>query len=264
MTPHVDIIGNGPPLVFLHCLGTTGVCWGNIVQHLSASYTCYVFDLPGMGWSVDLPPMDLPAIADVVAEVIPESSYVIGWSFGGQVGIQLAKMHPTRVSRLMVIGTTPYAQAVDSTSAVDDIGYFVDQLVKDYYNTSLRYLAMLTQGNRESYDSIKRNVEQITNRPSPSVDQLLQQLDMALNVDLRDIISDVTQPTLIMHGGNDTINKVSMYKYMADAMPHSIEYVIRQGSHAPFLSHPEIVVQIMYHFFNNDNSHKGPKICVTI
>ena len=51
MSVHVDIIGQGQPLVLIHGWGMHSGVWQPLVKRLSANYMLYLVDLPGMGSS---------------------------------------------------------------------------------------------------------------------------------------------------------------------------------------------------------------------
>ena len=67
MSCHVEIIGQGQPLVMMHGWGMHSGVWQPLVKRLSKDYMLYLVDLPGMGSSRPIEPYHLHAMADEVA-----------------------------------------------------------------------------------------------------------------------------------------------------------------------------------------------------
>jgi len=104
MTCHVEIVGQGRPLVLIHGWGMHAGVWQPIVKQLAKDYMLYLVDLPGMGESRPVEPYLLDRLADEVAEVMPGISDVLGWSMGGLVAQKLAAEQPDRIRRLVLVG----------------------------------------------------------------------------------------------------------------------------------------------------------------
>jgi poly(3-hydroxyoctanoate) depolymerase len=69
-------------------------------------------DLPGCGLSPAPPlPMRIPRIAALITDVMDslglQRADVLGFSFGGVVALELAHRFPERISRLVLVSTTP-------------------------------------------------------------------------------------------------------------------------------------------------------------
>lgn len=87
-----EATGDGPPLVFLHGLGSSAVDWKAQLDDFSATHRCMAFDLPGSGRSVDRAhpygPFTLAAYAGFIAQLARQdpktylavSRAVMGWS----------------------------------------------------------------------------------------------------------------------------------------------------------------------------------------
>ncbi len=50
---HVEVTGQGEPLVMLHGWGMHGGLWSGAAEQLSQHFTVMAVDLPGHGYSVD-------------------------------------------------------------------------------------------------------------------------------------------------------------------------------------------------------------------
>ena len=124
MSVHVDIIGQGQPLVLIHGWGMHSGVWQPLVKRLSTKYMLYLVDLPGMGNSRPVEPYHLYNLADEVAEMIPGVSDVLGWSLGGLVAQRIALNQPDRIRRLILVGSTPKFVATSDWQAGIDPANF--------------------------------------------------------------------------------------------------------------------------------------------
>ncbi|MGA7096919.1 MAG: alpha/beta hydrolase [Acidimicrobiia bacterium] len=111
-TIHYEVDGNGPPLLFLHGLGSSTADWERQIPYFSRTYEVITLDLPGHGQS-DIPPgpYTIKGFSDDVAAFIEKYGRhplkVVGISLGGMVGFQLAADHPELVERLVVVNAVP-------------------------------------------------------------------------------------------------------------------------------------------------------------
>ncbi len=104
---HCHIQGSGAPLVLLHGITGSGLCWGRTADALAQEYTVYALDLRGHGES-DAPPSGY-TYADNAADVVEllrarghANAIALGHSYGGRIGMTLAAQYPQIVSKLIL------------------------------------------------------------------------------------------------------------------------------------------------------------------
>src|SRR6187455_2930899 len=107
MSLHVEITGTGPDLVLLHGWAMHGGIWSDVRARLAKRFRLHLVDLPGHGFSPACEPSTLERVVEMVADILPASCIVCGWSLGGQVAIELALREPLRVKKIALISTTP-------------------------------------------------------------------------------------------------------------------------------------------------------------
>jgi pimeloyl-ACP methyl ester carboxylesterase len=95
---HHEVVGEGPPLVLLAGIGSSGAAWRPVVGRLAREREVWSVDLPGFGRSEALPAADLrglegltDAAALFIAEAGLERPHVAGNSLGGAVGLELGR-----------------------------------------------------------------------------------------------------------------------------------------------------------------------------
>jgi pimeloyl-ACP methyl ester carboxylesterase len=115
--PHARLrvteVGAGEPVVFIHGMLGTGPYWGPLLRQLSG-FRCLLLDRPGYGLSsaLDWSAHHMGAtIADLLVTALDALEvarvHVVGGSIGGVLGLHLAKRHPERVGRVVMLGGGP-------------------------------------------------------------------------------------------------------------------------------------------------------------
>src|SRR5689334_9386604 len=92
--------GDGPPLVFIHGVGTTGELWFRDLHPLTSSYRVIVHDRRGYGESSASPREWLghrDDAAALLAAMGVQRGAVVGYSAGASVALDLALQKPELV-----------------------------------------------------------------------------------------------------------------------------------------------------------------------
>ena len=123
MQLHIQIIGQGQPLVLLHGLFGSADNWGTIAKHFSQHYQVISVDLRNHGRSPHSESQTSPEMADDLLEVLDalglEQVHLLGHSLGGKVAMQFATQYPERVSKLIVVDMAMRAYADEHTHLID-------------------------------------------------------------------------------------------------------------------------------------------------
>jgi pimeloyl-ACP methyl ester carboxylesterase len=102
-------LGDGPPLVLLHGLGTTQRIWSLVIAALAADRRVITLDLPGFGGSAPAGEgFELPEVVERVARALAARDVrapfdLVGHSLGGAVALTLAARRPRLVRRLVLV-----------------------------------------------------------------------------------------------------------------------------------------------------------------
>ncbi|MFW5431647.1 MAG: pimeloyl-ACP methyl ester esterase BioH [Methylophilaceae bacterium] len=255
MTCHVEIIGQGKPLVMIHGWGMHSGVWQPLVERLSRNYMLYLVDLPGTGNSRPMDSPHLYNIANEVAEVMPGITDVLGWSLGGLVAQSIATSQPERVRRLVLVGSTPcFINKHDWPLAIsaDHFNDFAQTINADYKQAMMRFLTLQCMKAKDARQTIKQLRASLDLKPMPSQRALQDTLDILLETDLRDVASSINKPTLLLHGDRDTLAPVQAAHWMMRNMPKSFLRVISGAAHAPFLSHSDQFIESLDQFLEPD------------
>jgi pimeloyl-ACP methyl ester carboxylesterase len=111
----VQLVGEGPPVLFVHGAAIGGTCWAPLVSRL-AGWRAIVLDRPGCGLSAPPPGAfaDVEAygafadslLVDVLDALDVERADLVSSSLGGWIGFHTAAAHPERVNRIVQCGWT--------------------------------------------------------------------------------------------------------------------------------------------------------------
>ena len=251
MTCHVEIVGQGKPLVMLHGWGMHSGVWQPLVKRLSKSYMVYLIDLPGMGNSRPIEPYHLYNLADEVAEVMPGVVDIVGWSLGALVAQSIAVQQPDRIRRLILVGSTPcFVNKPDWTLGVDPANFnsFANSVNEDYKNTIMQFLTLQCMKANDARTTIKELRKSFELKPTPTQATLTRALHILLESDLREQASQIRKPTLLVHGDRDTLAPVQAAHWMMQQLPMGFLRVMAGAAHAPFLSHSEQFIDALNQF----------------
>lgn len=103
--------GAGPPLVIFHGYPLTGWTWRKLIPDLARHFTCYAFDLVGLGESNSSDRTDFTSpgqgrVFQRALHALGVTSYALmGNDSGGWVAREVAFLEPGRVTRLLLTNT---------------------------------------------------------------------------------------------------------------------------------------------------------------
>lgn len=108
----VDEHGEGPALLLLHGLGSSGLDWERQVPHFAMTHRVVTVDLRGHGRSAKPPgPYSIRQFSDDVAATITALDLapvsVVGISMGGMTAFQLGADHSDLIDRLVIVNALP-------------------------------------------------------------------------------------------------------------------------------------------------------------
>jgi pimeloyl-ACP methyl ester carboxylesterase len=136
------IYGSGEPLILLHGgLGNTDY-WGGQIAAFSAKYKVINIASRGHGrstrddqaYSYHLMASDVLAVMDILS--ITKAS-IVGWSDGGNIGIDIAINNPDRLVKLFAFGANFNPSGVKPTVETDAVfGAYVEMAAADYSRLS--------------------------------------------------------------------------------------------------------------------------------
>lgn len=251
MSLHIETHGKGEPLLLIHGWGMHGGVWGGIVPRLTEQFCVYVVDLPGHGRSPASGDGDLESIVHALAAEFSAPLNVCGWSLGGQIALRWAAQCPEQVRSLVLLCSTPcFVEQEDWLFGMAEktLRQFATELEKNYVSTLRRFLALQVRGSEHERELLSQLRASLFAHGEPDLGSLRSGLEILRCADLRRQLPKITQPTLALAGERDKLTPPEASYYLAQSLPNAQVIEIDGAAHAPFLSHPEIVAQLLGRF----------------
>jgi len=262
--PHVEILGLGPDVVMLHGWALHGGMWGPWIDPLAAHARLHVVDLPGHGhsrWRDEI--VDIGGLAKSVLPVVPHGAAVLGWSLGGMVALELARRHPRHIGPLVLIATTPRFVAGEGWAhgmRSDVLDGFARGLTEDYRSMVRNFLALQTLGDEHAAQALRTLRSKLAAHGEPDPRALAAGLGILRSVDLRDDLSRIANPALVITGERDRLTPPEAGRELAMRLPSARFRLIERAGHAPFLSHPDAVLTEVVGFLSRGRTEPSPAL----
>ncbi len=151
---HVEVSGQGAPVLFIPGFTVPGSSWQPVVQQLEKAYECHVVTLAGFGGKEPIAFPWLPKVNEALENYIAEHQLnnvtIIGHSLGGTIATWLASREDNTVKALILVDALPATGALmfpnfDPDNLSYDSPYNNQQLAMA--NTQFEQMAMgMAQG----------------------------------------------------------------------------------------------------------------------
>ncbi|MFA9594460.1 3-oxoadipate enol-lactonase [Citrobacter telavivensis] len=247
----IDGPDDAPVVVLSNSLGTTLTMWAPQLAALSAQYRVLRYDTHGHGATGKTGPTDLARLGqDVIALLdhldIP-AAHFCGISMGGLTGLWLACHHPQRMLSVTVINS--------AARIGDEAGWHAR--AQHVRQNGLRDIAV-SAPERWFSPSFCRSAPQ-------TVSTLCQQLadssaegyaaccDALATADLREQISRITRPVLLIAGEYDPVTTVDDARFMHQRIAGSVLAVVK-ASHLSTIEAPATVNAALLSFLGGQHA----------
>lgn len=235
MNLHIETIGTGKPLVFIHGWGFDHRVWLPLADTLKTDYQLFLVDLPGSGLSTI---MDWSVFRDELLKRLPESFSLIGWSLGGLFATRLALELPQRIKVLISLCSSPYFLKEEKWPGIErkelkELRSKMTQLPELTLMNFLNSHALLYESIFHAFSSSSSG--STINRAN----QLTKQLDLFFDWDLRPSLASLIPPTYYLFGRYDKIVPRTLLPTLKKRYSNpNFHYVLfEQAAHSIFLSH---------------------------
>jgi len=231
--------GRGPPLVFIHGLGSSTRDWEHQVAEFSKRYDVITFDLRGHGLSDKPPgPYSLPVFAADTAALVRalgvESAHIVGLSLGGAVAFQLAVDFPSMVKTLTIVNSAP-----TMGGNTPEVKQEIRRRVEIVQQRGMRAMGQDLSKNlfpKEFNAAVRETfVERWSeNEPRPYIASLLSMSGWSVV----DKLGSIHIPTLVIAADHD-YSPVAVKEAYVKLMPDARLAVIPDAHHATPMEEPE-------------------------
>jgi sigma-B regulation protein RsbQ len=256
---NVHVVGDGPPMLFVHGFGCDQNMWRLLAPHFAENYTCILIDLVGCGQS-DLQAYDRQKystlhgyasdVCEVLAAVTNAPAICVGHSVSSMIGLLADLQSPDQFLAHVMVGPSPcYVNDGDYVGGFErsDIESLLETLESNYLGWSSN-MAPAIMG---APDQPELSVE-LTNsfcRTDPEIAKLFARATFLS--DHRADLPKLQSPTLILQCSDDLIAPRCVGEYMHKVIPNCTLRVIENVGHCPHLSAPSASAEAMEQFLQS-------------
>ena len=234
----------GRKIVFIHGAGGNGAPWHNQIDALAGKHSPVALDLPGHGRSSGVEGlMTIRDYADFIAHFMDalkfQSAVIGGWSMGGAIAMEFALRYPARAEALILVATSakfPIPEdRVEHLRAVM-MGRTGQSFVTEGFSKS-------TQQN--NFGVIREMwMEQVKTDPRVRYTDIRATKE----VDLRDAISAIKKPTVILAGAEDPMTPPADAELINSKIQGSHLEIVPDAGHMIPVEQPVVVNDVIQEF----------------
>ena len=214
--------------------------WQDFIADLSSSFTCEVIDLDQE--------KTLSEWLGLIDQSMRENTVLIGWSLGGSLAIQYAASTKKTFLALVTLQTNPCFIAQSGYTDAMNANEFraLNELVSDEQGKRkmlVRHFShLLVNGSlahKKDRRSLKQNYDELS---LPNAVVLRSGLSILADLDVRQALTQVSQPCLHIYGRYDALVPVEVSNSVQKNNPHHQVYVINDMGHLPCCSYRAEVI----------------------
>ena len=259
---HVDIWGEGFPLLLLHGFTGSGEGWREFKSYWITHSRAIAPDIIGHGktdspaevtsYNIEMVAQDLNALLE---ELQIEKIDVLGYSMGGRLALTFAVNYPKKVRKLILESSTPGLETEDERKARqlqdDKLALLIKeqgiQIFVEYWEN-----IPLFQSQKKLPESVQNNIrkQRLTNS-SIGLMNSLYGMGTGAQPPWWDALKHIQSPTLLITGSKDE-KFCQIAKKMAEGIKNSQLVSISDCGHAIHVEKPEIFGTIVSEFLTKD------------
>lgn len=229
---YTEQYGKGKPLILIHGNGGSIASMASIIPYFSKHHHVIAIDSRAHGKTIDTgDSLSFKMMADDVSALLDTmktpSAYVIGWSDGGIVAIEMAIRHPEKVIKLASTGAN-----ITPDSTAFNPGAWAE--AEEYYNKE-KQIPKTTEKEKRDWKYFM-------------LDWLYPNITL-------DELNKITTPSLIISGDKDIIrleHTLLIYRNIPDAQL----WIIPHSGHATLIEHTKEFCKEVNKFFKEKDKSK--------
>ena len=226
---YYEVHGEGPVILLSHGYSSTSGMWKGQVEALSARHRLVIWDMRGHGdsdypddqsaYSEEATVADMAALLDAVGA---EKAIVGGLSLGGYMSLAFNRVHPERVSALLIIDTGP--------------GYRNDEAREGWNQNAIRRAERLERDGLDLANA-SAEVRQVRHRSADGLAKAARGMLTQRDAGVMNSLATIAVPSLVVVGADDT-PFLAASDYMAAKIPGAKKVVIPDAGHASNIDQP--------------------------
>lgn len=255
-------LGEGPPVLFVPTLATTGAGFAPLVARLHG-FRCLLLDRPGTGGSeplhaswrrTSLAPLGEALAVDVLDALELERAHLVGGSLGGSLALLAAAYHPDRVDRIVQFGCPAFIPGMRTPAFLRLLGTALGRRVAPGLLSSPRglLLAAVLLGHRPTVAAGRlpagfvdwaTSVFGSTSTVACELEALAPQVGLRGVADEarldREFLESVAVPTAFLWGTRDVLGGPELAVRTVASLPDATLELVPDAGHLPWLDAPD-------------------------
>jgi pimeloyl-[acyl-carrier protein] methyl ester esterase len=247
---------DAPHLVLIHGWGLHSGVWDRVIQPLRAVAHLTLIDRKGYGkeqGGLDIRFITSDEEQQAILAIAPPCAIYIGWSLGGTMVLDIAYRYPERVLAVVAVASSPcFCEREhwhNALSKQEFKQFFQGVLAHSAYVTLMRFIGLQCQGSATQRDDMRFLYAQLEQCPIPHQQILIADAGALWQTDNRSQLQQLRCPVLWIRGEKDSIARVDMDSLLT-LNPLIAVSTISEAAHVPFVSQPDIFVQIIKRFLH--------------
>jgi len=253
----------GTVVILIHGLGASADIWRYNVEALAEQHRVYVPDVIGFGRS-DKPgpsfsPFDYTRFLDDFLNILRiEGASLIGQSLGGAIALHYALQFPQKVRKLVLVDSAGLGKEVIWTlrlMSIPLVGELVSypsrKGVELFFKFAVRDPALVTKDFVDLYYNFfsRPGFQKFLLKIVRSIINVAGAREEVL-APLRNNLSKITQPTLIIWGERDRVLPLKHAYWGKEKLPNAELKIIEGCGHIPFFERPEEFNKLVLEFLS--------------
>lgn len=250
---NVNVYGNGKRhMIFAHGFGCDQTMWRFVAPAFAENHRVVLFDYVGSGKS-DTTAYNIDKyctlsgyvqdLLDVCEELEVKDAIFVGHSVSCMIGLLASIREPDRFGKMIMIGPSPCylndpPDYFGGFEKADLLGLV--ELMNRNDGGWARFLAPLVMNN-PNRPHLSTELEKSFCSSDPDITRRFA--IATFFSDHRDVLPDVTVPSLILQCTDDAIAPLAVGNYLCSHLANSELVVMQAAGHCPHVSHPEETVR---------------------
>lgn len=249
------------PIILIHGTGSSLHTFNDWVSRLKVNYSVIRMDIPGHGLTGPFPNRDysIEAYVKFLKHFLDKKGIdkciIGGNSLGGHIAWQFTATHPDRVKKLVLIDAAGYPNESKSTPLAFQIAKI--PLIKNMF-TFITPKAVARKSVENVYaDKSKVTTDlamryfELTLRPG-NRQAFVDRLSEENNPASYHLISNISQPTLILWGDQDLLIPIENAKLFQKDIPNNTLVILNNTGHVPMEENPSESLEAVISFLEAD------------
>ncbi|ULQ56094.1 alpha/beta hydrolase [Flavihumibacter rivuli] len=231
--------GEGEPLVLLHGLFGALSNFKDLIEYFRHTHKVVVPILPL--FDLDILHTSVGGLQKFVHKFIEAKGYqhihLLGNSLGGHVALVHVLKHPERIKSLILTGSSGLFEngMGDTYPKRGDYDYIRKKTELTFYDPKMATKELVD----EVYDIVNSRLKVI---------KIIALAKSAIRNNLGEELNQISQPTLLVWGNNDTITPPFVGREFNRLIPNSELHFIDKCGHAPMMEVPDEFNRILHKF----------------